>query len=245
MAMASEAAPIISQFKLAEIPAPWNPKLPMLLYHGLVGDINVTLTLCGKDTVHGVDLVATQPAVLATFLTIEHLKPDLIINAGTAGGFRDMGAEIGDVYLGHDKVFFHDRRIPIAGFDCYGFGGYACLDFSTLASAVGLKLGRISTGNSIDTTERDMEIMRSNRIAVKDMEAAAVGWVAALFGMPVMYLKAITDWVDHHEKTVAQFEHNLDRAIKRLTQASIAILTSIEEKIFASSMRRKFGQKKG
>lgn len=224
IAMAGEAAPIISRLKLAGAPPPWNPKLPMRLYQGPVGGLDVTLTACGTDPVYGVDLVATQPAILTTFLAIEYLKPDLIVNTGTAGGFRKLGAEIGDVYLGHEKVFFHDRRIPIAKFDCYGLGGYACADFRALASANGLKLGRISTGNSLDSTDRDMEIMRSNNIAVKDMEAAAIGWVASLFGVPVMYLKAIVDWVDYHEKIGDQFTNNFNRAIERLTQAVIAIL---------------------
>ena len=216
MAMAGEASPVISQLKLTEVNPPWNSKLPMRLYQSMVGRLDVTLTLCGKDAVTGVDLVATQPATLATFLTIEHLKPDLIINAGTAGGFRDMGAEIGDVYIGHDKVFFHDRRIPIEGFDCYGSGGYACQDFNDIAKSCGAKIGRISSGNSLDTTERDLEIMRTNRIVVKDMEAASIAWVASLFNMPVMYLKAITDWVDHHEKTVEQFDRNFALALRNL-----------------------------
>jgi 5'-methylthioadenosine nucleosidase len=228
MAMAKEAKPVIHRLKLAEMPPPWNPKLPMRLYQGTICGLTVTLTLCGKDPVHGVDLVATQPAALAAFLTLEHLHPDLIINAGTAGGLQAMGAAIGDVYLGHDKVFFHDRRIPVKGFDRYGSGGYDCRDFRALVLNAGLKTGRISTGNSLDTTERDMEIMRTHQIAVKDMEAAAIGWVASLFNVPVMYLKAITDWVDHHEETAAQFNRNFALALENLTLAVTASLSSME-----------------
>jgi len=215
MAMEAEAAPVIKQLKLAPATPPWNPRLPMRLYGGTIGSTEVTLTLSGKDAVHGVDLVATQPAVLAAFLTIEHLNPDLVINAGTAGGFQAMGAEIGDVYLGCDSVFFHDRRIPIDGFDSYGVGEYVCAAFSNMAVGKGIKVGRISSGNSLDANEQDIEIMRINKIAVKDMEAAAIGWVASLFNVPVMYLKAITDLVDHHEKTADQFDHNFALAVCR------------------------------
>jgi nucleoside phosphorylase len=229
MAMAAEATPVLRQLGLVEVPPPWNPRLPMRPYRGMVGRLDVTLTVCGRDPAHGVDLVATQPAVLATFLAIEHFRPDLIINAGTAGGFRDMGANIGDVYLGCDAVFFHDRRIPIEGFDRYGLGGYRCADFSAMARSVALKSGRISTGNSLDVTERDVEIMRANQITVKDMEAASVCWVAGLFGTPVLCLKAITDWVDHHESTAAQFDQNFANALGSLVNVMPGVLKKVEE----------------
>lgn len=226
MAMAREAEPIIEALKLSKVIPPWNPKLPMRLYRGQVGSHDVTLTLCGKDEVQGVDLVATQPAVLAAYLTIEYLKPDLLINAGTAGGFQAMGAEIGDVYVGNDAVFFHDRRIPVKGFEAYGKGGYACHDFSDIGLSLGLKSGRISTGNSIDCSEKDLEIMKANKVAVKDMEAAAIAWVASLLYTPVMYLKAITDLVDHHEDTSKQFETNFNLAIGMLEEAVVEVLAS-------------------
>lgn len=36
----------------------------------------------------GVDSVCTVPASLVTYASIQAIKPDLIINAGTAGGFK-------------------------------------------------------------------------------------------------------------------------------------------------------------
>jgi nucleoside phosphorylase len=36
----------------------------------------------------GVDSVGTVPASLVAYASIQALKPDLIINAGTAGGFK-------------------------------------------------------------------------------------------------------------------------------------------------------------
>ncbi len=54
----------------------------------------VTYSL-GKDATHNVDNVGTNSAVLTTFIAIQQLKPDLIINAGTAGGFQRNKAAIG------------------------------------------------------------------------------------------------------------------------------------------------------
>jgi hypothetical protein len=59
-----------------------------------------------------VDNVGTVPAAVTAYLAAQEFQPDLIISAGTAGGFRSKGAGIGDVFLA--KGFAnHDRRIPI------------------------------------------------------------------------------------------------------------------------------------
>lgn len=39
-------------------------------------------------TFSGVDSVGTIPASLVTYVSIQALQPDLVINAGTAGGFK-------------------------------------------------------------------------------------------------------------------------------------------------------------
>lgn len=54
----------------------------------------------------------------------------------------------------------------------------------------------VSSGNSLDYTEQDMTFMVSNKVAVKEMEAAAVAWVASMFHTPMFCLKSITDIVD-------------------------------------------------
>ena len=39
--------------------------------------------------------MGTVPAALNTYIAIKHVNPDLIINAGTAGGFKRKSAAIG------------------------------------------------------------------------------------------------------------------------------------------------------
>lgn len=41
-----------------------------------------------------------------------------------------------------------------------------------------------------------MAFMLEQKVAVKEMEAAAIAWVAALFHIPMFSLKSITDIVD-------------------------------------------------
>lgn len=54
---------------------------------------------------------------------LQRLHPDLVINAGTAGGFAAKGAGIGDVFVS-SVIRNHDRRIPLPGYDQYGVGEY-------------------------------------------------------------------------------------------------------------------------
>jgi 5'-methylthioadenosine nucleosidase len=68
-------------------------------------------------------LCITSIAAISTFIALTELKPDLIINAGTAGGFKKHSAAIGDVFLS-DHVKHHDRRIPLPGFHEYGRGNH-------------------------------------------------------------------------------------------------------------------------
>ena len=66
----------------------------------------------GKDPSSGVDSVGTISSALVTYAAIQSFKPDLIINAGTAGGFKSRGATVGDIFIASHSAF-HDRRIPI------------------------------------------------------------------------------------------------------------------------------------
>jgi 5'-methylthioadenosine nucleosidase len=126
--MEAEAAPFIQHLNLQNDAEFFHKKSPFQAYRGKHNSCNLTVITNGKDTVHGtgVDNVGTTPAVLATWLALDKLDNgentvDLLINAGTCGGFQRKGAEIGNVYL-TTAVANHDRRIPIPGFVDYGIG---------------------------------------------------------------------------------------------------------------------------
>lgn len=68
---------------------------------------------------------------IAAFYAIHETKPDLIINAGTAGGFNRVGGAIGDAYIS-TACAHHDRRIPIPGFTEYGIGNHESVSCKNL-----------------------------------------------------------------------------------------------------------------
>jgi 5'-methylthioadenosine nucleosidase len=111
--MEAEAGPTIERFGLTkEVPSRLPGPTPALIYSGEYGGGRVTVVCNGKDPHHGVDLVGTVGASLATYLALEAYKPDLVLSAGTAGGFRARGLAIGDVVLTEASIN-HDRRIAI------------------------------------------------------------------------------------------------------------------------------------
>ncbi|KAF2322799.1 hypothetical protein GH714_030923 [Hevea brasiliensis] len=111
----------------------------LVRYYGIYKDIHINFVWPGKDSNLGVDSIGTVSASVVTYAAIQALQPDLIINAGTAGGFKAKGASIGDVYLVSD-VAFHDRRIPIpVSFDLYGVGLWQAYSTPNLLKDLNLK----------------------------------------------------------------------------------------------------------
>lgn len=224
MAMLDEASPIIKEHSFQHM---GKLKEPFTLEHylGKIHNTRVNLLVNGKCNVHGIDQIGTQVSTLSTYLGAEMFKPTIIINAGTAGGFLSDNAKIGDTYLGYPNVYYHDRRINLPGFKEYGFGCYPTFDCRAMASELGLRLGIITTGNSLDFTEKDMELIKHNQGVVKDMEAASIAWVANQFGIPYVGIKTITDIVDGSTPTEEEFILNLKLASHNLAEKTTEVIS--------------------
>lgn len=222
MAMGAEAGPVLERLGASPIEA--VPPLPFAWSRAERAGCEVIVAVNGRDPRHDVDKIGTQPAALNTYLVVERHRPDLVITAGTAGGWARAGGAIGDVYVSRDRFVYHDRRIAIPGYDEYGIGSYPAARADALAAAIGSKLGVVTTGNSLDETEDDRQMILASGACVKDMEAAAVAWIGELLGVPVLAIKAITDLVDSHVDTVEQFDANLATASRRLCDALVRVI---------------------
>jgi 5'-methylthioadenosine nucleosidase len=88
-------------------------------------------------------------------------QPDLVINAGTAGGFKAKGAAIGDVFVS-SRTLNHDRRIPLPGFQEFGIGCHDAYPTVKLRAALGYKHGAVTTSNSLDFTTVRANIMHTD-----------------------------------------------------------------------------------
>lgn len=225
VAMQVEAQPIIDHFSLEE-DISFAPHLPMRAWGGGCNNLILSVVVNGRNEETMMDLIGTQAATLSTHLAVEKYKPDLIINAGTAGAFGEKGAQIGDVYLSRKHIVYHDRRVPIERWEHQCIGYYPVWDVSPLAH-LGFKTGIITTGNSLDMPLADEEMIKSIGGEIKDMEAAAVAWVAQLHGVPMFCVKAVTDLVDSGVATPDQFKANLHLATQNLKEACYKIVEAL------------------
>jgi len=223
MAMDDEAKPIIQELGLSHKGKLLEP-LPMEYYEGNYKSLRLDLVTSGKCDRYNVDHIGPQAAILNTATAVGRLQPELIINPGTAGGFAKAGGSIGDVYLSYPMICFHDRRIPIPGFDAYGVGSYYCYDTREIAKNLGLKTGIVSTGSSLDYTDKDLELIDSYGGVVKEMEAASIAWVADLYKTPFFAIKSITDIVDGSTPTEEEFLKNLSFASIALSREVMRVL---------------------
>lgn len=223
VAMQAEAQPFINAFGIEEV-ADFFAPLPCRLYSAEVAPGKMLhVVLNGQQ--HGSDLVGCEAASVATLAAIQRLQPDLVINSGTCGAFKSDGAAIADVFIGN-AVMFHDRRVP--GDDEWGtqaLGNYPVWDGAPeLASKLGFKMGKVTTGSSLDMQPCDLAIIKENHGQLKDMEGAAIAFVCSLFKIPILFVKSVTDLCDSGAETFEEFSRNLAAASEALRQANERII---------------------
>ena len=163
--MEGEGKPFINALGLTKSEALAAP-LPSTIYQGEYKGMDVTVAVNGKHPKFNIDSVGTVPAALTTFALLQKEKPDLLINAGTAGGFKAKGGEIGDVYIAQGFAN-HDRRIPIPPFVEYATGKYEATASPCLLKETGWKHGVVTTSNALDHEAKDDELMAANDASVK------------------------------------------------------------------------------
>ena len=111
MAMKAEAQPFIDHLDLQKDADRFHKGLRAECYSGTYkGETKVHLVLNGQCHKYGVDIVGTVGGAVTTFAAVQALSPDLVINAGTCGGFRAMGGEVGSIYL-CTSFLNHDRWV--------------------------------------------------------------------------------------------------------------------------------------
>ena len=221
--MPAEAKPFIKNFNVQEVEGAFAP-LPCLLYSRQLSDDDA-LYVVVNGTLHGSSLIGCEAATLTTLKAIELLHPDLVINSGTCGAFREKGAAIGRVYISN-AVMFHDRRVM--GDDEWStqsFGNYPIYSRAAeIADALGMPMGKVTTGSSLDLQPCDLDVINENGGELKDMEGAAVAFVCSLFNVPCLLIKSVTDLLDGPADTLEEFRQNLSRASQQLSDANIRVV---------------------
>ncbi|MEY3143283.1 MAG: hypothetical protein RLY21_1776 [Planctomycetota bacterium] len=199
---------------------------------GRVAGTEVTLMTPGVDPATKADRIGPvhASAALARMLAQARAPFDLVMNAGTAGGFEAQGQRIADLVVARDAMF-HDARVAIDGFDRVARAHTRLsADDAALArtaAALDARAGLVSTGSSLDATTDELAAFARSGALAKEMELAALAVVCRLHHTPLVALKGITDLVGHHEPTHEAFLRNLERTAARVAAASGPFIESI------------------
>lgn len=229
MAMSQEATPIIGQLELQTC-NDFVSRTPARAFSGQYKGLEISLVINGTDLTHNVECVGTQPATLAAYEALNHFQPDLLINAGTCGAFAEKGSKIGDVYIG-ERIRFFDRRIPMEAYEAYGHGNYPCSLAVDLARQLDIPTAVVCTGNALDMSPTDEAILKQEPVVNKEMEAAAIAWVASLWNVPLIAIKSVTDLMDGGQTTSEEFLQNLCFASQNLNEAVVQVMDCLAEKL--------------
>ena len=227
-AMHAEAAPIARRMDLDE-ERPLREGLPARVRRGRSGSIDLTLCVQGIDPRHGVDRIGTESATLTAWLLADEHRPDLLINAGTCGGFESRGGHVGKTYLAGNAFLYHDHRIPIPGFRELGEARVPARPFSAIQAMLGVETGTVSSGVSLATNPGELDFFAREEVVAKDMEATAIAAVARDLEVPFLSLKTVTDLVDHPEPSQDAFQRNLASSTEELTDHLEKLLRYLAE----------------
>jgi len=268
MAMQEEATPLINRLEMTENLNCFAAALPFRCFQSQVGNLAVSVVTSGVDPIHKSDNIGCEPATLMAFESINKLSPDLMVSAGTAGGFASKDAQIGTVYASekhfvfHDRIVplpgfsdaavgcfpalnvkqlakdlehfvFHDRIVPLPGFSDAAVGCFPALNVKQLAKDLGLKTGVISSGSSLEKNPKDQRVIDEHDAVAKEMEAAAVAWVAMLHQVPVVAIKSITNLVDEANQSEDEFIKNFDYSVSTLNKKLLEVIDYLQGKTIA------------
>lgn len=191
------------------------------------------------------DLLVTGPGVFNTAhaLTVyfenadpEYTHPDLVIQAGIAGVFKETGLGIGDFVFATRTQYIHTgletgavRKAPllfdlIEGVPASREGVYP-FDYALVSKMcriigkeaanreINIGKGLILTVSTITSTnDRAVEIYEAFSPLMEAMEGAASAHVAAMYGTPMIELRAASNFAGEDDRS----KWDIDTAVKNL-----------------------------
>ncbi len=228
IAMQPEAKGLIAALAASPI-----EKQPAIGYFYECPKRDLILAVSGKDAEMKVDCIGTEPAAIIAHDLITRFKVTSILNVGTCGAHSSLKTKIAEPFLISPRISNHDHRIPLPLFEEYGRGNHPTHPITQeIAKELALDTAPLSSGNSLDHVERDLEIFLHSGAKLKDMEASALAWVCRQHDIPLVCLKVVTDIFDLPHPATDQFASNLEQASRQVTLVAQRILASTSWKDF-------------
>ncbi|GKV99556.1 5'-methylthioadenosine/S-adenosylhomocysteine nucleosidase [Pectobacterium sp. 21LCBS03] len=197
------------------------------IYTGQINGVDVALLKSG---------IGKVSAALGTTLLLEHSKPDVVINTGSAGGLAPT-LNVGDIVVS-DEVRYHDADVTAFGYEPGQMAGCPAAFLAdekliVLAQAVIAELqlnavrGLVVSGDAFINGAEPLARIRTTfpkAIAV-EMEATAIAHVCHQFAVPFVVVRAISDVAD--KASHLSFDEFLSVAAQQSTRMVEAILAKL------------------
>lgn len=198
-----------------------------------------TGTYQGQDIVLLKSGIGKVNAAMSTTILLQHYKPDLVINTGSAGGF-DENLEVGSIVISNE-VRHHDVDVTAFGYEMgqvpqmpaafqantelIELAEKAVSELENLPYAIGL----IATGDSFMSDPDRVQLVRSQFPEMKaaEMEAAAVAQVCFQFDTAFVVIRALSD-IAGKESSVS-----FDEFLPVAAEHSTKIVLSVVERLVA------------
>lgn len=197
------------------------------IYTGKMNGVYVALLKSG---------IGKVAAAIGTTLLLEHCKPDVVINTGSAGGL-DPRLNVGDIVVS-TEVRYHDADVTAFGYEpgqmaqCPpAFIADAKLIETTEACVKALDMnavrGLICSGDAFINGAEPLARIKTTfpNVAAVEMEAAAIGHVCYQFKVPFVVVRAISDVADKESHT--SFDEFLPVAARQSSLMVAAIVTAL------------------
>ncbi|AXW85600.1 5'-methylthioadenosine nucleosidase [Lonsdalea britannica] len=191
---------------------------------------------------HGVDVallksgIGKVAAALGTTLLLEHCRPDVVINTGSAGGLASS-LKVGDIVVS-SEVRYHDADVTAFGYEAGQMAGCPAAfvaDEKLIVQAeqaiakldLNAVRGLVVSGDAFINGAEPLARIRSTfpQAVAVEMEATAIGHVCHQFGVPFVVVRAISDVAD--QESHLSFDEFLSVAAKQSTLMVEALVQSL------------------
>ena len=202
--------------------------------------------LFGRKAAYSVSGPGKVNASHAATLMIERFHPDLIINFGVGGAYPFSGMGTGDVAVATSEIYADDGILLKDGFATFEtigiplvrsgrkrwFNDFPLVDRRTrriltriVSDAQGekpysVRPGAFATVSACTgTTKRAREIERRLGVICENMEGAAVAHICAIYGVPMIEIRGISNLVEDRNRDSCDIETAADHCQQTVADA--------------------------
>ncbi|MFP1813130.1 5'-methylthioadenosine/S-adenosylhomocysteine nucleosidase [Lonsdalea quercina] len=197
------------------------------IYTGQLHDVDVALLKSG---------IGKVAAALGTTLLLEHCRPDVVINTGSAGGLASS-LKVGDIVVS-SEVRYHDADVTAFGYEAGQMAGCPAAfvadenlivqaEQAIAKLALNAVRGLVVSGDAFINGAEPLARIRNTfpQAVAVEMEATAIGHVCHQFGVPFVVVRAISDVAD--QASHLSFDEFLSVAAKQSTLMVEALVQSL------------------